>query len=363
MPVRVLVVDDSAFMRSMVGRMLLEAGFEVAGYAGDGAEALAQLETLQPDVVTMDVEMPGMNGLEAVDAIMRRGPLPIVMLSAYTQTGAAITVDALARGAVDFITKPADGADLSVIRTELVEKLKRAAALDRAQLRGVALPAGAGTPFGPAAASRDQPADAGPASTAVPPLRRRSRQVVAIGTSTGGPAALSELLPSLPGDLPAGILIVQHMPAGFTRALADRLDSLTSLTVREAVAGETVQDGLALVAPGDFHMAVSSGGCIVLSKDPPVHSVRPAADVLLASAAAVYGPACVAVILTGMGHDGAEGAAEVRRAGGQVIVQDARSSVIFGMASSVLDAGGADAVVPLSGMAGAIVEACGRPVR
>ncbi|HVA25949.1 MAG TPA: chemotaxis response regulator protein-glutamate methylesterase [Chloroflexota bacterium] len=315
---------------------------------GDGAEAVEKVAQLRPDVVTMDVEMPRMNGIEAVEAIMRQTPTPVVMLSGVTLRGAAVTIEALAKGAIDFVTKPTGGseADLATLRDELKDKLRRAARLSSARLAAARL------------ASGPPPAPVG-ARPAFRPLglAQRARKVVAIGASTGGPAALTQLLPQLPGDMAAGVLVVQHMPAGFTKALADRLNGLSQLTVREAVAGELVQNGTALVAPGDFHMAVDGSGHVVLNQSPPVHSVRPAADVLLASVAKTYGRLALGVVLTGMGHDGAAGATDVKRAGGQVIVQDEASSVVYGMAASVVEAGSADAIVPLTHIASRIVQA------
>lgn len=349
---KVVVVDDSAFMRSIIGRLLRDdREFEVVGYANDGAEAVEKVAQLRPDVVTMDVEMPRMNGIEAVEAIMRQTPTPIVMVSGLTHRGASITIEALARGAIDFVTKPDGGAEaqLAALKDELTTKLRRAARLNLARLtaaRQASIPPTAAAPRRPAMS-----------------LPQRARRVVAIGASTGGPAALTRLLPQFPGDLSAGVLIVQHMPAGFTVALAERLDGLSQLPVREAVDGELVLNGTVLVAPGDFHMAVGQGGHVVLNQSAPIHSVRPAADVLLSSAAKTYGRNTLGVILTGMGHDGAAGAMDVKRADGRVIVQDEASSVVYGMPGSVVKAGSADAVVPLSEMAATIVRAClGEPL-
>jgi two-component system chemotaxis response regulator CheB len=347
---RVVIVDDSAFMRTIIGRLLKDdPDFEVVGYAGDGAEGVTKVAELRPDVVTMDVEMPVMNGIEAVEAIMRATPTPVVMLSSMTLRGAAITIEALTKGAIDFVSKPSGGsaAELGSVAEELKDKLRRAARLSSTRLAAVRVP----MPVPP-------PSDRSAPGAALGGLSRRSRKVVAIGTSTGGPAALTQLIPRLPADLPAGVLLVQHMPAGFTKALAQRLDAVSSLTVREAVAGELVQDGTALVAPGDFHMAVDGSGHITLSQEPPVHSVRPSADVLLTSVARMYGRSAVGVVLTGMGHDGGAGATEVKRAGGRVLVQDEASSVVYGMAATVVEAGSADAVLPLTEMAERIVDAC-----
>lgn len=352
-PLRVLVVDDSAFMRSMIGKMLRENGqFEVVGYAADGAEAIEKVEQLKPEVVTMDVEMPRMNGIEAVDTIMQRTPTPIVMLSSVTLRGAAVTIEALSKGAIDFVPKPSGGTgELAAVQRELTDKLQRAARLNKFRLAAARVPA--------AAAPSAAPAPTPPPKQPAPSTRRLSRRVVAIGTSTGGPAALTQLVPQLPADIPAGVLIVQHMPPGFTKALADRLDGLSPIVVREAAAGDAVEDGVALIAPGDFHMVVDRSGKVALTKDPPVHSVRPAADLLLSSAADTYGRSTVGVVLTGMGHDGAAGATAIKQAGGRVLVQNEATSVVYGMAASVVRAGSADAVLPLTQIAESIIRAVG----
>jgi two-component system chemotaxis response regulator CheB len=354
--IRVLIAEDSAFMRMMIGRVLREdPEFEVIGYAADGVEAVDKVAELKPQVVTMDVEMPRMNGIEAADRIMQRNPTPIVMLSSMTHRGAAVTIEALAKGAVDFIAKPGGGAggDLNSVAAELKDKLRRAAGLNRFRLAAARVPPARPAPA--AGAASQASAQHSALSTQHAP-RRPSRRVVAIGTSTGGPAALTQLMAQLPGDLGAGVLIVQHMPAGFTKALAERLDGLSPLAIREAAQGDAVENGLALIAPGDFHMLVEPSGRVALTKDPPLHSVRPAADVLMSSVARVYGRSSLGVVLTGMGHDGAAGATDIKSAGGQVIVQDQATSVVYGMASSVVQAGSADAILPLSQIAKSIVR-------
>ncbi len=340
-------MDDSAFLRSTIARLLIaDPTFAVAGYAADGQEAVDRTLELQPDVITMDVEMPRMDGLQAVQAIMAQRPTPIVMLSVYTRQGAATTIEALAKGAVDFVSKPQRGPadDLDGVREELKQKLLHAARANPRVLGAAALSAQDAPP--------NEPRVSGPAP-------RLASKVVVIGASTGGPAALTFLLPSLPANLGAGVLIVQHMPAGFTKALADRLNAVSQMEVREAQAGEPVIEGAVLIAPGSYHMLVGSSRKIGLSLDPPVHSVRPSVDVLMSSVAAVYGRSAVGVVLTGMGHDGTAGAAEIKAAGGQVIVQDAASSVIAGMPESVIQSGTADAVVPLHDMPWRIQRALG----
>ncbi|HLG73818.1 MAG TPA: chemotaxis response regulator protein-glutamate methylesterase [Chloroflexota bacterium] len=354
--IRVLIAEDSAFMRMMIGKVLREdPAFEVIGYAADGAEAVEKVAQLKPEAVTMDVEMPRMNGIEAVDRIMQRTPTPIVMLSSMTHRGAAVTIEALAKGAVDFVPKPGSGAggDLGAVAVELKDKLRRAASLNRFRLAAARVP----PPRPVSAALRgNEPPTQHSALSTQHSTRSRSRRVVAIGTSTGGPAALTQLMAQLPADLTAGVLVVQHMPAGFTKALAERLDGLSPLCIREAAEGDQVEDGLVLVAPGDFHMLVQPSGRVALTKDPPVHSVRPAADVLMSSVARVYGRCSLGVVLTGMGHDGADGATDIKKAGGQVMVQNEATSVVYGMAASVVKAGSADAILPLAQIAESIVR-------
>jgi two-component system chemotaxis response regulator CheB len=359
-------VDDSAFMRSTIARLLIaDPTFAVAGYAVDGQEAVDRTLELQPDVITMDVEMPRMDGLQAVHAIMAQRPTPIVMVSVYTTQGAATTIEALAKGAVDFVAKPERGPadDLDGVREELKQKLLHAARANPRVLRGAALGrAGEQPATGHVQERGGRPPglQAGPVFASEPPARPRlASKVIVIGASTGGPAALTFLLPSLPPDLAAGVLVVQHMPAGFTKALADRLNAVSRLEVREAQSGEPVVEGAVLIAQGSYHMLVDSSRKIGLSMAPPVHSVRPSVDVLMSSVAAVYGRSAVGVVLTGMGHDGTAGAAEIKAAGGRVIVQDAASSVIAGMPESVIKSGTADAVVPLHDMPWRIQRAVG----
>lgn len=344
--VRVLVVDDSAFMRSSIARTLGAAGFEVIAQAKDAREAIDKVKTLMPDVVTMDFNMPGMNGAEAVREIMKTRPTPVVMFSAHTRQGARETFEALAAGAVDFVTKPAGevSADLSKIADELTRKLTVAAsARPRASVVATAPKVRASTPqvgtgFG-----------VGAVGTTTSPGGLPRLCVIAV--STGGPAALSEVIPALPGDLRFAVLIVQHMPAHFTAALAERLDAQSQLTVREAAHGDRPMPGLALIAPGDKHVEIDDKGCVSLTDAAPVHGCRPAADVTMLSAAKVYGRRCVGVVMTGMGKDGAAGALAIKKAGGKTFAQDQASSVIYGMPKAAIDAGAIDTVVPLAELA------------
>lgn len=334
---RILVVDDSAFMRASIARTLGGAGFEVVGQAKDAREAIDQVVALGPDAVTMDFNMPGMNGAAAVREIMRRRPTPILMFSAHTTQGARETFEALGAGAVDFLTKPAGevSADLGKIADELTRKLTAAAAArPRATVPTAAPKVRATTPtIGVTTSPGGLP------------------RLCVIAVSTGGPAALSELIPALPGDLRLALVIVQHMPAHFTAALAERLDAQSQLTVREAVAGDRPMPGLALIAPGDRHVEFDDRGLIVLGDGPQVHGCRPAADVTMLSAAKVYGRRTVAVIMTGMGKDGAAGALAIKRASGKTFAQDQATSVIYGMPRAAIDAGAIDTVVPLAELA------------
>jgi two-component system chemotaxis response regulator CheB len=348
--VRVLVVDDSSFMRIALSRTLgTDPRIEVVGQARDGAEAVEQVRALSPDVVTMDFNMPRMNGAEAVRAILKERPTAIVMLSAHTVDGAAETLEALAAGAVDFLTKP-DGevsTDLTGIRDELVKKVLTAARArpqttrDRPTLKTHTV-------------HRPEPAPA--SGDRISFAQMVLDPVVVIAVSTGGPAALERVIPALPPDLPYGVLVVQHMPAEFTRALAARLASLSSLEVREAKQGERMVKGRVLIAPGDRHVVIQRSGMLDITQSAPVNNCRPSADVTLQSAAPVYGPRLTAVVMTGMGRDGAVGAAAVRAAGGKVIAQDRETSVVWGMPRAVVEMGVADEVLPLNRIAARIAR-------
>lgn len=338
--VRVLICDDSLFMRAAIAKTLASGPFEVVGQAKDGNDALAQLPKLQPDVVTMDFNMPGMNGADTVRAIMATRPTPVVMFSAHTKQGAKETFDALAAGAVDFVTKPAGevSVDLSKIADELTRKL---------------IAASVSRPRAATLASRPS----GPISTAGTGIIRSTMtgglpRLCVIGISTGGPAALSELIPALPGDLRLAIVIVQHMPAGFTAALAERLDAASKVSVREAQTGDRPLAGGVLIAPGDRHLEFDERGMVVLSDGPQVNGCRPAADVTMMSAAKVYGRRTLALVMTGMGKDGAAGAVAIKRVEGKTCAQDQLTSVIYGMPKAAVEAGAIDEVLPLADIAG-----------
>ncbi len=340
-PVRILVVDDSAVARKLLNDLLAsDPEIVVAGAAGDGRQALARIRDLKPDLVTLDIDMPGMDGLEALVEIRKLYPkLPVIMFSTLTERGAKVTLDALARGASDYVAKPSPSEtperSHERVRKELIRKIKSLCA-ERAP--------------------QPQPE---PASTRLSERPQSRIDVVAIGTSTGGPSALSELIPQLPADLPVPIVIVQHMPPLFTRLLAERLNAIAPLEVREGKEGEKLQRGQVWIAPGDHHMTVVRKGTdflLALNRDAEENSCRPAVDVLFRSVAQTYGANVLAVVLTGMGSDGTKGAAAVREAGGEVIVQDKESSVIWGMPGKVVAASLADRIFPLSGIASEVVR-------
>ena len=342
-PIRILVVDDSAFLRLTLSRRLaLQPDFEVVGAARDGSEAISQVQKLSPDVVTMDVEMPGMDGLEALTRIMALRPTPVIMVSSLTQEGTETTVRALTRGAVDFIAKPSRTSGMQEMVEALAGKIRHAAQA-RVQ-RAPILTA-------PAAGAR-------PAKAMLRPLLSGDL-VIAVGSSTGGPGALRHLMRALPATLDAAVVLVQHMPPGFTRSLADRLDEESAWSVKEASSGDRLLVGQALLAPGDYHLIVERDGRVMLTQAPPENNVRPAVDVTFRSLAAAYGSRVLGVILTGMGRDGTEGARLIRQAGGQVIVEDESTCAVFGMPRSAIEAGVASHVAPLPHISGLIHQLLG----
>ena len=342
----VLVVDDSAFMRKLVSEMVDGSGeFRVIGTARNGLEALKKVHSLDPDVITLDIEMPELDGIGALGYIMSETPRPVVMLSgAASGSGQDLTIQALELGAVDFVKKPGGpiSLDLDRVRDRLLNALR---ASREVNLRGV-----------PALARRyDKP------RVVHPPTNGRSwaTRAVAIAASTGGPRALADLIPALPPDIDAAVLVVQHMPAGFTKSLADRLDLHSRLPVAEARDGERVMHNRVYLAPGGQHMRVrvQAGVPVIwLDTSPPVWGVRPSADPLFKSVADVFGSAAIGVVLTGMGRDGAEGARAIREAGGLGVAQDRATSIIYGMPHAALLAGGVDQVLPLQSIAGAVTD-------
>ena len=338
--IRVLVVDDSAFARSIISRRInAQPDLKVIGEAKDGVDAVDQVMALRPDVITMDVTMPRLDGLGAVERIMAERPTPIVMLSALTGPGADVTMQALELGAVDFFLKPsiatpagpADGI------AELATKLRVAA--------------GARVSAGRQATVRRPVKKARPGGD--------FDTLVIIGSSTGGPRALGQVIPELPADLNAAVLVVQHMPPRFTASLSARLDATSELEVVEASAGDRLKRGRVLLAPGGFHITLNGDGRVSLNTEPEVHGVRPSVDVTMRSAAEQFGGVCHGVILTGMGSDGLDGCRDIKAAGGNVVVEHESTCAVYGMPQAVADAGYADRVVPIDRMAREIVQMCG----
>jgi two-component system chemotaxis response regulator CheB len=368
--IRVLIVDDSGFMRRAIAKMLASAeDIMVVGAASTGEQALELERELRPDVVTMDVEMPGMGGLEAARAIIaRRGP-PVIMISSLTRDGAETTLRALEIGAVDFIPKP-DSASVDIIRVkdDLIEKVRlfgNRFALRRALTSRLVPP--------PAAAAARASAPVAPAPAGVVPLRtpvaatpaaRRAGpfECVAIGTSTGGPLALATVLPKLPAAFPLPILIVQHMPPGFTKALADRLNAASAITVVEGQNGMRLERGTAIIAPAGQQLTLRRSGSNVevrLDADVKKSLHVPSVDVLAAAVGEIFGAASLGVILTGMGHDGVDGLAVIKKNGGYVIGQDEASAVVYGMPRAAAVAGLVDRVVSLGDVARVLCEVAG----
>ncbi len=338
-PIRVLVVDDSAFMRYTINRHLdADPAISVVGSAKDGVEALEKISSLKPDVVTLDVEMPRLDGLSTLEQIMKRFPTPVVMLSSLTAKGAQTTIKALMLGAVDFVQKPTGSAETRAVMTVLVEKVKAAAGVHMAKVQ--------------------KPVTSLPTAAHHSAMRPFSANdpLVVIGSSTGGPKALQEVIPHLPADLQAAVVIVQHMPAGFTKSLAQRLNDMSPLSVQEATDGDRLAKGLILLAPGDYHMEIHDNRRIKLTKAPRRNHVRPAVDITMETAADHFGKSVLGVILTGMGSDGTDGARRIKARGGHIIAENEETSVVYGMPRSVVEAGLADTVVPLPEVAQTIVK-------
>jgi two-component system, chemotaxis family, protein-glutamate methylesterase/glutaminase len=338
---RIVVADDSRLMRRMLSDALGRQGFEVVATAADGDEALAACRDHRPDAMTLDLHMPGMDGLGVLRALRagRVAPVPVVVVSSFSPAHGARAVDALAEGAFELVAKPTFGEPLETFASELGRKVAEAAHSGRVR-----------RPAARSAARRPEhrrPAVAG-------------RKLVVIACSTGGPKALGELVPRLPSPLGAGALIVQHMPAGFTASLAARLDAASALTVREASGGEPLQPGVALLAPGGAHLRVGADRQARLSDDAPVGGLRPRADVTIEDAARLYGPRTVLVVLTGMGRDGLEGARAVRAAGGRVLCEAEATCTVYGMPRAIAEAGLADELLPLGELPAAIAREAGR---
>lgn len=366
---KVLVVDDSAFMRKLISDMLSKHPLlEIVGIARNGKDALAKVVELKPDVITMDIEMPLMNGLEALQQIMKHQPTPIVMLSSTTETGARNTMMAMEYGAVDFIAKPGGPISLNLqdVEQEIIEKVVAASKVNVKHLVNEYN-----------VQKSEKKIQAKPIETSIydslinPPKKHITSEknlfskmyetFVIIGTSTGGPRALQEVLTRLPASLQVPILIVQHMPAGFTKSLALRLDGLSEIRVKEAEDGEVLEKGVAYIAPGGKHMKMkkcSLGYCVLLDdSELPRKGHRPAVDVLLESAALQNGQQFVTVIMTGMGYDGREGMQKLKDANPTItIAESEKTSVVYGMPKAINDAGLADRIEDLQNISTAIIE-------
>lgn len=352
--IRVLVVDDSALVRRLVTTSLgLDAEIEVAGTADNGRDAIAMVDELEPDAVTLDIEMPILDGLGALDAIRRKHPrLPVIMFSTLTEKGATKTLEALSLGASDFVTKPSNttsmAESMASVREQLIPKVKALVGAYRLVARNP------GTTTGAERRAARAPVPLSPAVT-------KPTEVLLIGCSTGGPDALSRVLEHLPATLPVPVLVVQHMPPLFTTMFAERLDRVSPLAVREAVADEVPRAGEVLIAPGGFHLKVHRSAGLVrttLDEGPQENFCRPAVDALFRSAADAYDGAATAVILTGMGQDGLIGAQLLAARGARIVVQDEASSVVWGMPGAVATAGLAHDILPLDAIAGKLVTAC-----
>jgi two-component system, chemotaxis family, protein-glutamate methylesterase/glutaminase len=347
--IRVLVVDDSALMRKLIPQLLeSDSQFHVIGTAMDGAFALKKIEEQRPDVITLDLEMPRMDGIEALRQIMRTHQVPVVVVSAHTREGAALTFKALHMGAFDFIAKPRDvlAEGMQEIAKELIQKLKAAVATPLRRRNGALAVGGQGE------------AKQKRASASLIPASR----VITIGISTGGPNSLEYMLGHLPADFPAAIAIVQHMPPGFTDPFARRLNDSCAVEVKEAHSGDLLAAGRVLICPGDRHIKIRRmplGDVVVLSNDERVNGHRPSADVLFRSAAEEFGPSAIGVLMTGMGEDGAEGLGAMKAAGALTIAQDEASSIVFGMPRAAIERGYANRIVGLEDMANTLIACCG----
>jgi two-component system chemotaxis response regulator CheB len=372
MAVKVLVVDDSGFFRRRVSEILsADSNIQVVGTATNGKEAIDQALALKPDVITMDYEMPMMDGITAVRHIMQRCPTPVLMFSSLTHEGARVTLDALDAGAVDFLPKNFE--DISrnpeKVKQLLCEKILSISRSNR-RVSAYSAPAPVAAPaptpstssYGTSAPVRPAPAPI-PARThspaqSSPAPKRKAYKLVAIGTSTGGPVALQRVLTQLPASFPAPIVLIQHMPAAFTKAFAERLDKLCRISVKEAEDGDILRPGLALLAPGGKQMMIDGRGAVKILPGDERLNYKPCVDITFGSAAKSYGDKVLAVVLTGMGADGREGARLLKQGGSSIWAQDEASCVIYGMPMAIVKAELADAVYSLDDIGRHIVEAC-----
>jgi two-component system chemotaxis response regulator CheB len=353
-PIRVLIIDDSALMRAMIRKTLeSDPGIEVVDAAGSGPVALDKIKQLRPDVATLDVEMPGMDGIEILRRIMVESPTPVVMLSAHTFDGAERTLEALEAGAIDYVAKPSGekGANIRDVAIILAEKIRAAAAANLNRIRS--------------SPARAQPARAAPVvkPSVTRPLPQSAGDVsplIAIGISCGGPATLVEIFPDIPADCPP-IVLTQHMPPKFTKSLADRLDRMSAVNVKEAESGDVIQRGHVYIAPGEAHLVViGKPGRLRIKLDAGQKACghRPAADVMFRSVVSACGSMCVGAIMTGMGNDGAEALGVIKAAGGGTIAQDQDTCVVYGMPKAAADLGHAQHIVPADRVIPTAIELC-----
>ena len=374
--IKILITEDSFFMRKfMIDLFENAADFEVVDIAANGKEAIEKILKYHPDVVTMDINMPVMDGLTALEIIMKDCPVPVVMFSSLTQEGAESTYKALSLGAVDFMPKTMDAMTAEgSIQQDLLNKCRAAAKANvhtlRKKIPAPPLPKPLGQkhiemPIRTAAERAKEMAlnirrSVKPISEMRKPIKKSSLgKLVVLGTSTGGPKSLQQVIPKLPKDLPCGILIVQHMPPGFTKTLAEGLNEISQISVKEAENHDIIEEGHAYIAPGDYHMTVVKRAGhreIVLNQDPPIGTLRPAADILFNSAA-VFGSDVVSVILTGIGNDGADGMKHIKDSGGYAIAEDESTAIVYGMPKAVARLGLPDKILPLDKIAEAIVQA------
>lgn len=348
-PIKVLIVDDSAFARYIIAKYITaDDTIEVVGTAHDGYDAIKKVKEFKPDVITLDIEMPHMDGLSALEKIMSDYPTPTIMLSSLTSEGADATIKALELGAADFYLKPSltNTIETEAIFKDLVKKIKSIVGININHLvhRRIA----------------PQTKDNRKNYKKHEQLKTDDeiQKVIIIGSSTGGPRALYEIIPTIPADIPATILMVQHMPPKFTKSMAERLNQLSEISIKEAENGDLIKTGQALLAPGGYHMCVGNNKKILLTDDKPRSGLRPCVDTTMETAVNIFGNICTGVILTGMGHDGTQGAAAIKAMGGTVIAQDEGSCVVYGMPRSVVENGLADKVVPLNEIVKEILVNC-----
>ncbi|MCW4015389.1 MAG: chemotaxis response regulator protein-glutamate methylesterase [Candidatus Bathyarchaeota archaeon] len=332
---RVLVVDDSSFMRKIITKMIdSDPQLTVVGTAFDGVNALERIEQLEPDVITLDVNMPRMDGLTTLKEVMKKNPIPVIMLSATTQEGAEITFRALKLGAVDYIQKPSGqiSLDIETVRNELVNKIKTAAKANIVTHEDATY-------------------------AQLKTKQQITEKIITIGASTGGPPAIEEILVHLPENTPP-ILIVQHMPVGFTSLFAKRLDRLCSFEVKEAQDGDEIKQGRAIIAQGGYHMTVTGDGRVQLNSGPTKHGVKPAVDPMMKTIANVYQSQTIGVILTGMGRDGASGMKAIKEKGGKTIAQNEQTCTVYGMPKAAAETINIDKILPLSKIPQQLMKWC-----